>query len=130
MDRFLDWLRQAENDLAWARHSLDGGFYAQTCFASQQAAEKALKAFCFSKGFDVIRTHSLFQMIKTLNENGILEKHARELDLFYISARYPDAFPGGAPFEIITAEQAERALNSAEDVFTILKGRLEHAENS
>ncbi len=40
MDRFLDWLRQAENDLAWARHSLAGGFYAQTCFASQQAAEK------------------------------------------------------------------------------------------
>jgi len=39
MTRYLDWLRQAENDPQWARHSLAGGFYAQTCFVSQQACE-------------------------------------------------------------------------------------------
>ncbi|TRO83378.1 HEPN domain-containing protein [Trichloromonas acetexigens] len=124
MNRHLDWLRQAENDLEWAEHSFQGGFFAQTCFIAQQASEKALKAYCFFKGFDIVRTHSLYQIIKSLGENGILEKHARELDLFYISARYPDAFPAGAPFEIITTEQAQRAIEAATEIFKILRERL------
>lgn len=124
MNRHLDWLRQAENDLEWAEHSFQGGFFAQTCFIAQQASEKALKAYCFFKGFDIVRTHSLYQIIKLLGENGILEKHARELDLFYISARYPDAFPAGAPFEIITTEQAQRAIEAATEIFRILRERL------
>jgi HEPN domain-containing protein len=124
MNRHLDWLRQAENDLQWAEHSFQGGFFAQTCFIAQQASEKALKAYCFYKGFDIVRTHSLYQIIKSLGENGILEKHARELDLFYISARYPDAFPAGAPFEIITTEQAQRAIEAATEIFKILRERL------
>jgi HEPN domain-containing protein len=66
----------------------------------------------------------LYQIIKSLGENGILEKHARELDLFYISARYPDAFPAGAPFEIITTEQAQRAIAAATEIFRILRERL------
>lgn len=124
MNRHRDWLRQAENDLEWAEHSFQGGFFAQTCFIAQQASEKALKAYCFFKGFDIVRTHSLYQIIKSLGENGILEKHARELDLFYISARYPDAFPAGAPFEIITTEQAQRAIEAATEIFRILRERL------
>lgn len=127
MDRHLDWLRQAENDLAWAAHSLAGGFFAQTCFVAQQSSEKALKAYCFSKGYDVVRTHSLFQIVKTLGENGILEQRARELDLYYISARYPDAFPAGAPFEIITADQAERAQHAAQEILSTIKDRLANA---
>ena len=124
MTRYRDWLRQAANDLDWAAHSFEGGFYAQACFACQQAGEKALKAFCFHKDFDVIRTHSLFQIIRALEENGDLEKSAKELDIYYISARYPDAFPGGAPFEMITREQAERALAAAKGIYTIISHRL------
>jgi HEPN domain-containing protein len=129
MNRYLDWLRQAENDMAWARHSLAGGFFSQSCFIAQQAGEKALKALCFARGFDTIRSHSLFQIVKALGENGDLERHARELDLYYISARYPDAFPAGAPFEIITAEQAERALLGSQAIFNIIHRLLGYAEN-
>lgn len=127
MTRYLDWLRQAANDLEWAAHSLRGGFYAQACFACQQGGEKALKAFCFQKEFDIIRTHSLFQIIRALGENGELEQYARELDLYYISDRYPDAFPGGAPFEMITQEQAERALAAANGIYAIISQRLKSA---
>lgn len=130
MNRHLDWLRQAENDLAWARHSLKGEFFSQTCFIAQQASEKALKAFCFARGFDIVRTHSLFQIVKSLEENGLLEKYARELDLYYISARYPDAFPAGAPFEILTAEQAEKALQAAQGIYDTVAGRLNRDEQN
>lgn len=124
MNRYLDWLNQSENDLLWAEHSLKGEFFAQTCFISQQAGEKALKAYCFFKGFDTIKTHSLFQIIKSLKENGTLEQNARELDLYYISARYPDAFPEGAPFEIITKNQANRALASAREIYSVIRQRI------
>jgi HEPN domain-containing protein len=126
VSRYRDWLRQAENDLAWAEHSFRGGFYAQVCFACQQAGEKALKAFCFYKDFDIIRSHSLFQIIRALGENGELENYSRELDLYYISGRYPDAFPGGAPFEVITKGQAERALTAARGIYADISNRLEN----
>jgi HEPN domain-containing protein len=87
-------------------------------------AEKALKAFCFAKGLDIVRTHSLFQIMRGLEENGELERIAKELDLYYISGRYPDAFPAGAPFELITEGQAARALEGARCLFETLGSRL------
>ena len=124
MSRYVDWLRQAENDLEWARHSLAGGFFAQTCFIAQQAGEKALKALCFFRGYDVVRTHSLFQIVRSLGEDGELERCARELDLYYVSGRYPDAFPGGAPFEILTAEQARSTLAAADSIAALVRDRV------
>jgi HEPN domain-containing protein len=124
MNRHLDWLRQAENDLEWARYSLAGGFHAQTCFIAQQAGEKALKAYAFFRGFDVVKTHSLFQIVRDLGEDGDLKRHARELDVYYISGRYPDAFPSGAPFEILGEEQARRALTAAEEIGRIVRERI------
>ncbi len=41
----LDWLEEAKADIKHARLSLNGGSYNWACFAPQQAAEKALKAF-------------------------------------------------------------------------------------
>ena len=40
-----DWLRQAEHDLKHADLSLRNEDYEWACFASQQAAEKAVKAY-------------------------------------------------------------------------------------
>lgn len=125
MSRYNDWLRQAENDMEWARCSMEGKFYSQVCFICQQSAEKALKSYCLYKGYDTIRTHSLFQIIKSLKENGTLEQSARELDIYYISSRYPDALPGGAPFELITQDQAERSMQSAEYILRIMKERMQ-----
>ena len=125
MSRHRDWLRQAENDMQWAQCSMAGGFFAQTCFVAQQAAEKALKACCQARGFDVIRSHSLFLIVKELGINGKLEQYARELDIYYIAGRYPDAFPAGAPFELITEEQARRAIDAAAGIIHIVKKLME-----
>jgi hypothetical protein len=48
--RIDDWMRQADKDLKHARTSLAAGDYEWACFASQQAAEKALKALYQSLG--------------------------------------------------------------------------------
>ena len=51
-NRYLDWFRQAEADLRHARHALEDGDFEWSCFAAQQAAEKALKAVFQKLGMD------------------------------------------------------------------------------
>ena len=43
------WLRQAENDLAYATVGLREGFAAQVCFQCQQVCEKAIKALRYAR---------------------------------------------------------------------------------
>ncbi|HUW41413.1 MAG TPA: HEPN domain-containing protein [Rectinemataceae bacterium] len=108
-----DWLRQAENELAWAADSMKGGYWAQTCFAAQQVAEKALKALAIARGASEVRSHSLAKIADALDIDGELLRMGKRLDLYYISARYPDAFAEGAPFEFFDAEQAAEAIEFA-----------------
>ncbi len=45
MKEAIRWLNQGRNDLEAAKWNAEGKFFAQACFLSQQAAEKALKAY-------------------------------------------------------------------------------------
>lgn len=111
--RAIDWLNQGKNDLEWARLGFANEFYSQVCFTAQQAAEKAIKAIAYHYEYDV-KGHSITKIAKGLNINGEIENAGKLLDLYYISARYPDALPGGAPFEVISKAQAESAIRAAD----------------
>ncbi|MEM1929966.1 MAG: HEPN domain-containing protein [Thermofilaceae archaeon] len=47
----LRWLDQAEADLKTAKDCLKDGNYYAAAFFAQQAAEKALEGFLYSKGY-------------------------------------------------------------------------------
>jgi len=111
--RANDWLKQSKNDLSWSKLGLENNFYSQSCFTAQQAGEKAIKAIAYFLDFEV-RGHSITKIAQGLKINGEIEEAGKFLDLFYISARYPDALPAGAPFEMFTKAQAEMAIKSAE----------------
>jgi HEPN domain-containing protein len=111
--RARDWFAQAENDAAWAQVSLDAGFYSQVCYISQQIGEKALKALALSRGFDEVKSHSIRKIAEELDLNGDVAEAARVLDIYYISARYPEGLPEGSPFESFGESQAVEALNWA-----------------
>lgn len=117
-------MRQAEDDLLWARDTLEGERYAQACFTAQQVGEKALKALAFKLEYDVVRSHSLREIAESLEINGEVAGMAKRLDLYYISAQYPDAFPSGAPFEYFTREQAEEAVSFAERIVAAVRARV------
>ncbi len=53
------WLDQAQVDLQWARHLNEQGAYYLVCFLAQQAAEKALKAFLYAQGEELVVGHSV-----------------------------------------------------------------------
>ncbi len=111
-NRARDWLNQALNDYDYATEGIKQGFYSQVCFLAQQVGEKAIKAIAFNREYE-IRGHSITKIAKAVGFNSTVETAAKRLDLFYISARYPDAFPEGAPFEFFSLEQAQGALVDA-----------------
>lgn len=57
------WLAQAENDLAFAELAAREGFFAQACFNSQQAAEKALKAVLYAREAEPVFGSSVADLI-------------------------------------------------------------------
>ncbi len=107
------WLKQARNDLQFARAGLEDGFFAQACFLAQQAAEKAAKAVVLSRNQSFPFTHSLTELCRTLGINGKLLQAAAVLDLYYVAGRYPSGAGSLAPYELLTREQAVEALSVA-----------------
>jgi HEPN domain-containing protein len=123
-NRASDWLRQAEDDLLWTKDTLQAQRWAQCCFVAQQTAEKAVKALALFLGYETVKSHSITEIVKELKENGELERMGKRLDLYYITARYPDAFPTGAPFEYFTQDQAAEAAQFAEAIVGLVKGKM------
>ena len=117
-----DWMAQAENDLSFARHALTAGHYAQCCFVCQQAAEKALKSLLMRRGAKAAFTHSLYTLCTALKVSGDVESASKKLDRYYVSARYPDALPGGAPYQVFQQDQAAEAVRLAETILDAVRG--------
>ena len=121
----IRWLRQAENDLEYARIGLREGFYAQVCFQCQQICEKALKAIHYGQlEKRVVFGHSLVQLASELPLEGGLREELAVLDQYYIPTRYPNGLPGGIPSEVFNEEDAKRAISIAENIAETVKERL------
>jgi len=115
------WLRQAEKDLESARDSSKAEHYEWACFQSQQAAEKALKAFLYSKGLRAILTHSIRDLIldcsKYEKDFSNLLSRGKTLDGYYASTRYPDSLVGNEiPAHYYSEEDANRCISYAESI--------------
>ena len=119
------WWRQAENDLAYARHGFAGGFCAQTCFHGHQVAEKALKALHHGLlGLRVVLGHSVIRLGADVGIPEDLRRRCAILDQYYIPTRYPNGIPDGAPFEVYTKDQAAEALETPAVVLDHARRRL------
>jgi len=119
------WLDQAENDLAFARHSMEGGFHHQVCFIAQQCVEKALKAVLYAGGARNVIGHSVAGLLDRVTPDHpsleSLRDVAAELDLYYIPSRYPNGLVEGTPYKAFTFTQAGRAIAGAETAIAAVK---------
>ena len=122
------WLRQAENDLEFAKSGYKEGFFSQVCFLTQQIAEKAVKALRYANGEQFVLGHSIYKLLSDIPEiiNKVeLMDIAGVLDQYYIPARYPNGLPEGAPFEVYTQKQADEAIIGAERIVKTVESILE-----
>lgn len=121
------WLRQAEYDLKVADWNQQGRFYAPSCFWSQQAAAKALRAFLFLNKEDAIITRSVADLLDRAmtyaEEFKVFVGRSTSLDLYYKTARFPDALPGGIPAEVITEKDSIDALRQASEIVELVEGK-------
>lgn len=126
------WLEFAQYDLKTAKWNLEGDLFTSTCYCSQQAAEKALKALILAKDHVVPKVHSLDRLISEVRKLRVetfdIEKAALNLDAFYISTRYPGEY--GGPTNLYNRDDAENALRSAERIIEFVKKEIQnHSEN-
>ncbi len=124
MQEALRWLDQAKSDLEAAKWNSEGNFYAHACFLSQQAAEKALKAYLYSIGKRKIITHSTFTLARECAQendafNSILSICA-ELDKHYIPSRYPNGLPNSTPSEVYLKEDAQTCINKSQKILDFI----------
>ncbi|HXF71166.1 MAG TPA: HEPN domain-containing protein [Actinomycetota bacterium] len=119
------WVDQAHRDLDDARFARDGGRHNLACFLAQQAAEKALKGFLYLREEELARGHSVADLCDRAAKHdpafAELRTRAGGLDLYYIPTRYPNGLPGGLPAEAFDREQADRAIERAEEVLDLVE---------
>ena len=125
--RVEDWVKQAEKDLKHARNSIECRDYEWACFAAQQASEKILKALYQSLGGEPYG-HSLTKLIrdlpKEIKPDNEMIKAGMELDKFYIPTRYPNGFDSGSPMDYYSVEDAKKAVEYAEHIFSFIKTQI------
>jgi HEPN domain-containing protein len=124
-NRAQDWLQQASRDLEQAEDSRRAGRHEWSCFAAQQAAEKAVKALHLHLGQEAWG-HVIAKLLRELTipvPEDLIEK-ARTLDSFYIPPRYPNSHPEGAPFEHYGLLQSEEAIRYAREILAFVRAQM------
>lgn len=125
--RAHDGFRQAEADLRHARHARGDRDHEWARFAAQQAAEKAVRAV-----YDAHHLEGWGHTISTLLGNlpdrmkapAGLVAQAKSLDEHHIPTRYPNGFDSGAPTDVYTAAEADRAIQDAAAIVEFCRQHL------
>jgi HEPN domain-containing protein len=126
-ERSHDWFRQAEADLRHARNARDSQDYEWSAFASQQAAEKAIKALfqrLHKEAWGHVLSALLAQLSGEAKPDADLIDRAKALDKHYIPTRYPNGFERGAPVDFYTRNEAEEAIKNAEAILEFCRNKI------
>lgn len=127
-DRSWDWLNQAVRDLEQAEDSRGAGRHEWACFASHQAAEKAVKALHLHLGQEAwghVIAKLLAELPETVSVEELLIEKGRVLDNFYMPTRYPNGHPEGAPFEHYGPLQSEEAIRYASEIAEFVRSQMD-----
>jgi len=132
-NRSEDWLRQALRDLEHAEESKRSGKHEWACFASHQAAEKAVKAlhlFFGQEAWGHVISRLLRDLPESVNVQDDLIEKAKILDNFYIPSRYPNSHPEGAPFEHYGPIHSEEAIKYAREIVEFVRSQMAKSRRS
>lgn len=117
------WMEFARYDIKTAAWNLEGKIYTSSCYAAQQAAEKALKALLLNEGVAIPKVHSLDRLISELKKHRIdvseIEQDAQLLDRYYISTRYPGQY--GGPEGLYDVDDATGAVFAAKRILEFVE---------
>lgn len=118
---YKNWLKEANYDLETSEILKKQKRYNSCAFFAQQATEKILKSALLFKN-ESPWGHSTRELLIRLDELtkldfSSLKNNAVELDLHYITSRYPNALPNSAPHEVYNEIIAQKAIENATLIF-------------
>lgn len=117
------WVKQAEEDFKTAKAMLESRRYGYTCFCSQQALEKILKATVIElTNKRPAKTHDLIKLLEdsTLKLPQKRQKVLEEMGRHYFRVRYPDMHKGF----YTTPKVAKETFTEMEEIFQWIKKKL------
>lgn len=124
----LRWLEQAQADRKGAQLLFDGESYHLACFVGQQVAEKALKAFLYAQGEELVVGHSVEELSRWAAEYDTDFEELREdiapLDGYYVPTRYPNGLPDSIPARVYTRAAATDVLRMADLAVELVQRKL------
>jgi HEPN domain-containing protein len=119
---------QAGEDLRWAADLAERGGYHIACFLAQQVAGKAVKAFLYAQGEEVVIGHSNERLCRqaALYEPECDKRVKRWaiLDGNYIPTRYPNSLPDSIPARVYTHDAAEGSVRMAAEAVAYVRSRI------
>ncbi|MGQ9570997.1 MAG: HEPN domain-containing protein [Thermodesulfovibrionales bacterium] len=122
------WLEQAEEDLKWTKDLAQRGGYHIACFLAQQVGEKALKAFLYAQGEEIVLGHSVERLCNFASkfETEFAEKVKRWaiLDGYYVPTRYPNSLPDSIPARVYTEDAAKEAASLAKEIVDFVRDKI------
>src|SRR3972149_8240162 len=120
-----NWFVQAQSEFEDALMLEKRKRFYLSLFLSQQATEKALKAFLFFKGEEELFTHSVKDLIDialVYDKDFENIKSAKNLDRYYVPTHYPNGLAGNVPAEFFDKpEECEGAQKRARAVIGLVK---------
>ena len=127
-DLHNSFIEQAKHDLVSARANADAGRHALACWLCHQAAARAVTGFLYAHGAEHVWGEALADLCEDAKAFDpsfeFIKSIAVLLDKHYLTARIPTALPGGSPFAVYDATDADRALEVAQDVLKGVQDRL------
>ena len=129
------WMKQSQNDLEAAEYLLEGDYYSLTCFHSQQAVEKALKALMFAKGRLKMGDLEVHEVLTLAYRASGMDPRLRTIPAkvariqgYYVKTRYPNyrrGFPEHSiPAENYTYDDAYDAVSKAKETLRLIQDVL------
>ncbi len=126
MQRHEEWLLISSEELKLAKKAIqsDDIIVIPTVFLTQQAAEKALKAYLVIHGCEIEKTHNLLDLlrscIKVNQEFQSLLDEALNLNPYAIKCRYPED-----AFIVPNLTVVEKCIQDAEKILNFVKDAIE-----
>jgi HEPN domain-containing protein len=126
-----DWQAFARENLLYAKEGIKADFapYHTICFLCQGSAEKYLKAYLISKGWELKKIHDLDELLEAAvkydEKFGELFPAAEILNEYITEGRYP----GDLPYESIGKTEAEEAIVAAEKIEQVVLGKMKETSS-
>ncbi len=122
-DEVKNWIKQAQSDLESAEKTLEIKKFYVSAFLSQQAVEKALKAYIINEKGELIKTHSVSKLSREAKVPKEFLAKISNLEPIYQETRYPDV-SAKIPAEEFEEQDAVELYNIAEEVLQWVEKNL------